>query len=278
MSEPSFKLALVAGGCAGTSVDVALHPLDTLRTRLQSEAGFVKSGGFRGMYKGILSAALGSAPGAAVFFSTYETIKQVTKKYSGNKEHWSQHAFASSCGEVTACLVRVPTAIVTMNMQVGHYSSMTQAIKETYGRSGLRGFYVGYGTTVAREIPFGLIQFPIYEAFKKEWAKYQGKETTALQGALCGSVAGGIAAAMTVPLDVATTRTMLDVPAEGKASRYDGVLKSLEVIYREEGARALFKGIGPFCIWNSIGGLLFFGAYEGVCSYARDRACDASDS
>ena len=35
------------------------------------------SGGFRGAYKGILSAAIGSAPGAAMFFSTYETMKKV---------------------------------------------------------------------------------------------------------------------------------------------------------------------------------------------------------
>ena len=41
-----FTLALIAGGCAGTAVDVALYPLDTLRTRLQSPDGFWKAGGF----------------------------------------------------------------------------------------------------------------------------------------------------------------------------------------------------------------------------------------
>ena len=30
-----FTLALISGGCAGTAVDVALYPLDTLRTRMQ---------------------------------------------------------------------------------------------------------------------------------------------------------------------------------------------------------------------------------------------------
>ena len=33
--ETSFFTALLAGGCAGTSVDVALFPLDTIKTRLQ---------------------------------------------------------------------------------------------------------------------------------------------------------------------------------------------------------------------------------------------------
>lgn len=261
--DAPFTLALVAGGCAGTTVDVALHPLDTFRTRLQSEAGFFKSGGFRGAYKGILSAAIGSAPGAAAFFSTYETIKQVTKSNQGN-EHWTQHAFASSCGEVAACLVRVPTAVVTQNMQVGRFSGYGEAVAETFRRGGLGGFYVGYGTTVMREIPFAFIQFPIYEAFKKQWTSYQGKETTALQGAACGSAAGSIASALTTPLDVAKTRIMLDVPAEGEVSRYSGTITTLKIIHAEEGALALFKGIGPRVGWITVGGFIFFGAYEGA--------------
>lgn len=48
---------------AGTAVDTALFPLDTLKTRMQSKAGFAASGGFRGVYSGLTSAVIGSAPG-----------------------------------------------------------------------------------------------------------------------------------------------------------------------------------------------------------------------
>ena len=54
--------ALVAGGMAGVSVDIALFPLDTMKTRLQSSQGFFKAGGFRGIYNGLGSAAAGSFP------------------------------------------------------------------------------------------------------------------------------------------------------------------------------------------------------------------------
>lgn len=85
--------ALISGGIAGTTVDCALHPLDTFRTRLQSEKGFWASGGFRGAYKGILSAAMGSAPGAAMFFSTYETMKKARRQTSlGAPDHMSHAA------------------------------------------------------------------------------------------------------------------------------------------------------------------------------------------
>ena len=59
---PAWR-ALLAGAAAGVSVDVSLYPIDTLKTRLQSSQGFLKSGGFRGIYKGLSAAACGSAPG-----------------------------------------------------------------------------------------------------------------------------------------------------------------------------------------------------------------------
>ena len=52
---------------AGTLVDVALFPIDTIKTRLQSSNGFFKSGGFRGIYKGLLSVSIGSFPGGKAF-------------------------------------------------------------------------------------------------------------------------------------------------------------------------------------------------------------------
>eukprot|EP00440_Ansanella_granifera_P046521 gb/GFBE01050380.1/.p1 GENE.gb/GFBE01050380.1/~~gb/GFBE01050380.1/.p1 ORF type:complete len:278 (+),score=77.55 gb/GFBE01050380.1/:1-834(+) len=259
-----FTLALIAGGIAGTTVDVALHPLDTFRTRLQSTEGFWAAGGFRGAYKGILSAALGSAPGAAMFFSTYETAKKVSKSFSGEQEHWTQHAGASSCGEVMACLVRVPTAVVTQNMQVGRYATFTEAVSSTWRSGGISSFYVGYGTTVMREIPFSFIQFPIYEQFKKSWAAWQGKETNPVQGAACGSVAGAIAGGLTTPLDVAKTRIMLEKVEDGAAKRYTGTVQTLKIIHAEEGAAGLFKGLSPRVTWITIGGFIFFGAYEGA--------------
>ena len=57
-----WSLLFKAGGVAGMAVDITLFPLDTLKTRLQSEAGFRASGGFRGIYSGLAPAALASAP------------------------------------------------------------------------------------------------------------------------------------------------------------------------------------------------------------------------
>jgi len=114
---PSFLTCLVAGGMAGTTVDVALFPIDTIKTRLQAPGGFFKAGGFHGIYRGLGAAAAGSAPGAALFFSTYETAKArlgeqqqlIADQHNIQVSDATVHMTAASLGEVAACLVRVPT-------------------------------------------------------------------------------------------------------------------------------------------------------------------------
>ena len=56
-------VSLQSGSLAGFCVDIVLYPLDTIKTRLQSSAGFRHSGGFRGIYRGLGSVAVGSVPG-----------------------------------------------------------------------------------------------------------------------------------------------------------------------------------------------------------------------
>ncbi|KAG7344593.1 mitochondrial carrier protein [Nitzschia inconspicua] len=283
----NFLTALIAGGLAGTSVDVALFPIDTIKTRLQSPQGFLQAGGFRGIYNGLGAAAVGSAPGAALFFSTYETCKpillsqlQQQRQYPlGDDDDFTtqqhsvalSHMLAASIGEAAACLVRVPTEVIKAKMQTNtdHALSLTNTIRlvwnETHGGSPLSqwtgGLYRGYGITLMREIPFAMIQFPIYEYCKVYWAdQYRhGVPVNPIEAAACGSFSGGIAAAVTTPLDVIKTRLMLGSDREGRL--YQGVG---DVIRKTsaEGYGVFLSGIQPRVMWISLGGFVFFGAYE----------------
>ncbi|XP_013369177.1 PREDICTED: S-adenosylmethionine mitochondrial carrier protein isoform X5 [Chinchilla lanigera] len=89
-----------AGGVAGASVDLILFPLDTIKTRLQSPQGFKKAGGFRGIYAGVPSTAIGSFPNAAAFFLTYEYVKWFL--HTDSSSYWmpTKHMLAASAGEV----------------------------------------------------------------------------------------------------------------------------------------------------------------------------------
>lgn len=73
-----------------------------------------------------------------------------------------------------------------------------------------------------------------------------------------------VAALLTTPLDVAKTRMMTQhVDSLGNARQeYTSVRQILRSVYVTEGFAALFAGVLPRVLWISIGGFMFFGAYE----------------
>jgi solute carrier family 25 S-adenosylmethionine transporter 26 len=270
MSNSDFTTYLLSGAVAGTSVDVVLFPLDTIKTRMQSAAGFWASGGYRGIYNGLGSAAAGSAPTAALFFVTYEMSKTyLTPTNATHQSPWI-HCLSASLGELVACCIRVPTENVKQKVQAGLYSTSMTAFRALLA-SGVSHFYTGYSTTILREIPFALIQFPLFEYLKSRLDHYHhshGRSISPLESAVCGSFAGGIAAAVTCPLDVIKTRLMTQLPLvaiteTGTTTRTStSVVNTIRSIYVDGGGMKFFSGIAPRVMWISIGGFVFFGAYE----------------
>ncbi|KAF6101109.1 solute carrier family 25 member 26 [Phyllostomus discolor] len=194
MDPPGFTASLVAGGVAGVSVDLILFPLDTIKTRLQSPQGFNKAGGFRGIYAGIPSAAIGSFPNASAFFITYEYVKWFLHADSSSYLMPVKHMLAASAGEVAL------------------------------------------------------------------WSWRQDRMVDSWQSAVCGAFAGGFAAMVTTPLDVAKTRIMLAKAGSSTAS--GNVLSVLHEVWRIQGLSGLFAGVFPRMAAISLGGFIFLGAYD----------------
>ncbi|KAF2745497.1 mitochondrial carrier [Sporormia fimetaria CBS 119925] len=281
--ESPYLRSLIAGGLAGTTVDLSLYPLDTLKTRLQSSTGFTASGGFSGIYRGVGSALIGSAPGAALFFITYDSIKRalipthptiaytadgkprrVPPEYQHNEgREAGVHMLAASLGEVAACAVRVPTEVVKQRAQAKQHPSSLTALQHILAQRHTHGFvhvwmelYRGWSITIMREVPFTVIQFPLWEALKRmRIAKTGKKEVSGLEGGVLGSVAGAVAAGVTTPLDVLKTRLMLSRERVGMGMMLKEILKT-------NGPGALFAGIGPRIGWISAGGAIFLGSYQ----------------
>ncbi|XP_035488875.1 S-adenosylmethionine mitochondrial carrier protein isoform X2 [Scophthalmus maximus] len=155
MERRQFVASLVAGGCAGMCVDLTLFPLDTIKTRLQSQQGFYKAGGFRGIYAGVPSAAVGSFPNAAAFFVTYDCTKSLLSAGGAlAAPHVAPvtHMLAASLGEIVACLIRVPTEVIKQRTQASPSSTTYHILLATLREEGVRGLYRGYGSTVVREV------------------------------------------------------------------------------------------------------------------------------
>ena len=189
---------------------------------------------------------------------------------------------SAAVGEVAACIIRVPVEVVKQRRQAGFHKSSLYIVRTILKTEGLFGLYRGYLTTVYREIPFSFIQFPLWEGAKSWWSEKQGWPVSPWQSSVCGALSGGIAAALTTPLDVAKTRIMLadrdSVESGGK------LLIVLRNVYIAQGVKGylhtkrkqcnvflnvtpiflyrLFAGIVPRVLWISIGGAVFLGVYD----------------
>jgi solute carrier family 25 (mitochondrial S-adenosylmethionine transporter), member 26 len=211
-----------------------------------------------------------------VHFGLTQTMKPILlnwqRRWGMEDYEMLSHMAAASMGEAMACTVRVPTEVVKAKMQTGSsgagatlLETVRLVLSETHGGSLLSrftgGLYRGYGITLMREIPFAMIQFPLYERFKVQWSTAQGYPVSPIQAAACGSLSGGIAAAVTTPLDVVKTRLMLGVDQHGVV--YQSAMDVVQRTYAQGGNKIFFSGIQPRVFWITLGGFVFFGAYEG---------------
>lgn len=185
------------------------------------------------------------------------------------------HMLAASIGEIAACAVRVPTEVVKQRAQAMQAPTSIAALRQILSLRREKGvfgvwreLYRGWGITVMREVPFTAIQFPLWEGLKgwgvrrrvggqagRRVGDGKREEATGAESAVFGCLSGGIAAALTTPLDVLKTRMML-------AKEKLGLGLLTREIVRTEGLGAFFGGLGPRVAWISVGGAVFLGSYQ----------------
>jgi solute carrier family 25 S-adenosylmethionine transporter 26 len=237
-----------AGAIAGLAVDIALYPIDTLKTRVQSRDGFFQCGGFRGIYRGLLIVSAGSVPCGALFFTGYEITKAYVSAFEAVEDSLRPRILGAIIGESLACLLRVPVETIKQQMQKGLKRSLAQVVKMNV-TNGWTQLYMGFGATAARDIPFGISQMVIFEALKD----YSDSATLL---PIYGLISGGSAAFFTTPLDVAKTRIML------RETRKTTFISVIGEIVREEGFKGCFRGAALRVLWIGMGGSVFFTTYE----------------
>lgn len=303
--------SLIAGAIAGTTTDLLLHPLDTIKTRLQDPRGFRASGGFSRLFSGVTPAFVGSAPCGAVFFSVYDFMMsdcvlgtESAFRSSDDRQHQPNVAstlarswIASSVAESSACVVRAPLDVIRQNLQVAQHThsgagnSSTGGIASLFKRVSPSKIGRVYVALLHRELPFAGLQLPVLEfvrhnRFVRERAaahapKWMDERTAAT--CVAGFVAGSFAGFCTTPLDVIKTRLALidreDVVAREQSNQASGaasvkrtsVLRAAHDIFRARGVSGLFAGAIPRVTMIGCGGTIFFGSFELAKSWLHRR-------
>lgn len=141
-----------------------------------------------------------------------------------------------------------------------HSLGVYQSLKKLLKHEGVLGFYKGNGASVLRIVPYAALHFMTYEQYRV-WIlnNYSALGTGPVIDLLAGSAAGGTAVLCTYPLDLARTKLAYQVVDTRGSFRngtrnshlqpaYNGIKNVFESVYKEGGARALYRGVGPTLI------------------------------
>ncbi|XP_022958379.1 uncharacterized protein LOC111459622 isoform X1 [Cucurbita moschata] len=259
-----------AGALAGVFVSLCLHPVDTIKTVVQSYhaeqksfsyigKSIVSDRGLSGLYRGISTNIASSAPISAVYTFTYESVKGALLPLLQEEYRSIVHCTAGGCASIATSFIFTPSERIKQQMQVSsRYHNCWNAFVGVVANGGLRGLYTGWGAVLCRNVPHSIIKFYTYESLKG-LMKSNAQQTTS-QTLVCGGVAGSTAALFTTPFDVVKTRLQTQIP--GSLSPYKSVIQALYEISKKEGLKGLYRGLTPRLMMYMSQGAIFFSSYE----------------
>lgn len=271
-----------AGGSARAVAQATIHPLDTLKVRMQSSlkssvkapakaakpaAGVLDAaqarfstrvgGQVRTLYKGVGSAAAGAGIAVGAYLAFYGVA---TKMIREKNPDLPVGAVAFSAGALAAfgsAYVKVPLAVTIRSVQAGIYPNAVTACRQIVSKAGVRGLFTGLVPTVLEDIPDMAVKFATYEMLRTAHSNFTRNRTPSVsEDLVMGGASGALAAAATTPFDVVKTRMMCD------AANRPGVLSSARLVHQQGGSRAFFRGVGPRTTSNAINSALFFCLFE----------------
>ncbi|CDU24596.1 probable MRS4-Protein of the mitochondrial carrier family (MCF) [Sporisorium scitamineum] len=282
-----LHINMIAGSLAGISEHAAMYPVDVIRTRMQvlsatpaaTYTGVIQAfnrisslEGMRTLWRGVASVIMGAGPAHAVYFGTYETVKEAT---GGNREghQFASTAFAGASATVAADAFMNPFDVIKQRMQMhgSQHRTVMQCASTVYKQEGLRAFYVSYPTTLTMTVPFTAVQFSVYE-----WAKKvlnPSESYSPLTHVSAGAFSGAVAAAVTNPLDVA--KTLLQTrgsSTDAQIRNASGMFEAFKIIHAREGLKGFARGLSPRVLTFMPSNALCWLSYEGFRFFLNEQA------
>lgn len=239
--------------------------------------------GFGRLWRGVQTMAVGCAPAHALYFSSYEAVKNLFLAQQQSNALEKQHHLSplgSSVAGATATvfhdLIMTPLDTIKQRLQLGHYEGMHNGLQNVIKYEGYIGLYRSFPVTLLTNVPYGMVMVSTNE-FLKELMNPDGHfnlESCLVAG--CG--AGFVAAAVTTPLDRVKTRLQTQTLGSGRTTKcgrpillqqypsikYEGWRDALKSIIREEGHAGLFRGIAPRVMMHSPAVAISWTTYEGA--------------
>ena len=145
------------------------------------------------------------------------------------------------------------------SIHIGVFSCM----KSIYRTEGIRAFYRSFSTQLLMNVPFQSLHFMVYEYMQNLTNRTRVYNPSA--HIISGAVAGGVAAAVTNPLDVC--KTLLNtqeasVLSSRNKSEIKGMRTAFLTIYNMRGFRGYMQGVRARVIYQMPSTAICWSVYE----------------
>lgn len=213
----TFPVHMFAGSLAGLAEHISIFPIDTLKTNMQCERcgsqgpfqtvecakNMIRQDGLFRLWRGVSATFAGCVPAHAAYFSVFESTKaSLGVDLPGHRP--LEAAFCGASATTAHDFFMTPFDVVKQRMQLGYYKSVSHCVRSVFRVEGLRAFYRSLPTTMMMNMPYGCVMVATNESAKK-FLNPSGQYS--FQSCImAGVIAGGVAGALTNPLDVIKTR------------------------------------------------------------------------
>ncbi|XP_054261104.1 mitoferrin-1 isoform X2 [Macrosteles quadrilineatus] len=260
---------MTAGAIAGVMEHCVMYPLDSVKTRMQSLSTttsyrigevlqrMVSQEGLLRPVRGMGAVVLGAGPAHAMYFSCYEYLKE-NMTHHGLNNHLA-YGVSGCVATVLHDSIMTPADVVKQRIQMYNspYKSLMECIVRVYRSEGISAFYRSFTTQLAMNLPFQSVHFMMYEVCQNLWNPDRSYNPMLHMGS--GAIAGGVAAAITTPLDVC--KTLLNTQ-EGNKMKVSGLINAIKTVYNIGGPLGYFRGMSARVIYQMPSTAICWSTYE----------------
>ncbi|KAI9859448.1 MAG: hypothetical protein M1824_003789 [Vezdaea acicularis] len=244
------------------------------------------------LYKGLGAVTTGIVPKMAIRFTSFEWYKGLGADKDGNVSGRATFLAGLAAGVTEAVAVVTPMEVVKIRLQaqfhsmsdpldIPKYRNAAHAAYTVVKEEGIGALYRGVSLTALRQGSNQAVNFYAYTEFKAALQNFQplyhDKELPAYQTMVCGLISGAMGPLSNAPIDTISTYLLDNLamisltrietrlqrtPAEPGETALTRVVNIAKNMFKQEGAKAFYKGITPRVMRVAPGQAITFTVYE----------------
>lgn len=219
----------------------------------------------------------GIVPKMAIRFTSYEWYKQLLADKDGIVSSKATFLAGLSAGVTEAVAVVTPMEVVKIRLQAQYHSlsdpldipkyrNAVHGLFTVLKEEGVGALYRGVSLTALRQGTNQAVNFTAYTELK-QWlqnlqpAHHHTKELPSYQTMVIGLISGAMGPFSNAPIDTIKTR-LQRTPGEPGQTAVSRIVRISRDMFKQEGARAFYKGITPRVMRVAPGQAVTFTMYE----------------